>query len=93
MNARFARSVSIIPPDVLYLDPYLICDRLNSDSRVNEIYPFSYMTCSLIGEGVDVFFVNWGYIAVCDTSVIMCDDCCGLVHIFDGFKYLLVDFS
>ena len=39
------------------------------------------MTCSLVGEGVDVLFVNWECIAVCDTSVIMRNDCCELVHI------------
>ena len=37
-NARFLRSVSMMPPGVLYVDPYFICDRLNSDSRVNNIY-------------------------------------------------------
>ena len=42
-NARFARSVSTIPPEVLYLDPYFICERLNSDFRVNKIYTLLVM--------------------------------------------------
>ena len=37
-NARFARSVSMIPPDEEYLDPYFICERVNSDSSVKDIY-------------------------------------------------------
>jgi len=36
-NAKFARSVSIIPPDEVYLDPYLICERFNSDSSVKDM--------------------------------------------------------
>ena len=51
------------------------------------------MTYSLVGEGVDVFFVSWECIVVCYTSVVMCNDYCGLVHVFDDLKYLLVDFS
>ena len=37
-NDKFARSVSMIPSDEEYLDPYFICDRVNSDSSVKDIY-------------------------------------------------------
>ena len=37
-NARFARSVLMIPPDEEYLDPYFICESVNSDSSVKDIY-------------------------------------------------------
>ena len=51
------------------------------------------MTYSLVGEGVDVSFVSWECNTVCYTSIAMCNDYCGFVHVFDGLKYLLVNFS
>ena len=85
-NARFLRSVSMMPPGVLYVDPYFICDRLNSDSRVNNIYTRLVMLhnrwsgkmvlCSL-SVGNMLLFVNAG--------VIMRDDYCRIVEGFDGF--------
>ena len=48
-NARFVRSVSIIPPDVLYLDLYLIYERFNSDSSEKMyVNSFSDFTDSLV---------------------------------------------
>ena len=51
------------------------------------------MPYSLVGEGFDVSFVSWECIAVCYTSVVMCNDHYGLVHVLDGLKYLFMDFS
>ena len=40
-----------------------------------------------------MLFIGWDFIAICDTCVIMGDDCCIIVHIFYGFKCFLVNFG
>ena len=39
-----------------------------------------------------VIFV-WEFVAICDAGVIMRDNCCRVVHTFDGFKYILANFG
>lgn len=40
-----------------------------------------------------MFFVGWKYVAVCTADVIVCNECCRIVHIFDGFKDIAVYFG
>ena len=44
----------MIPFVELYLDPYLIFDKLNSDSRVNDIYVL-FLFCIVVGHGIIKF--------------------------------------
>ena len=61
-NARFARSFSTMPPEVLNFDPYFICERLNSDSRMNEIYILLVMLHNIWSEKAMLCSLLVGYV-------------------------------
>ena len=77
----------------LCLESYVILDKLNSDSSVKDMYIFfCYFSNPLVGKRDVMFFIGGEGVDVCNTDVILCDDYCSAVHLFDSFEDITMYF-